>query len=91
MFLEIALVMGRNAKKERTASGQWTGRWITGACWLCALAEKPHRIVRIPMFAVIGEIAAGDRDILVQVRDCEWAREFEQEEYRRLVREGVYQ
>lgn len=68
MWLEVMLVRGRNLKRN----GQ------VGKCWLCVLADSPHPIIRIPEFAIVGEVAAGDTDILIELRSCGFTTELEQ-------------
>ena len=85
MEISVKLVTGTNPKFDPA-----TRRWGEGKCWRVVLDTQPPRIVLIPKFAVVGEVAPGDADILVEVIDCEWSREFFNEQFRLDLLHGEY-
>lgn len=82
MDLPIRLVQGRNTIRGHD------GRWIQGQCWLVVLAEHPYRIIKVPAFAIRGPIQAGDSDVILDLNDCGWTREWFNEEWRRSMAES---
>lgn len=57
----------------------------TGKSIQVILAEKPYRALWIPRFALREEYQIGERDLILEIKQCSWAYEYEQTEWRELM------
>ena len=84
MDLPVLLVAGLHGVWDPSAP--YGKRWRPGKCWRVWLDRD--RMILIPFFALRGEVEPGKFNVVLDLIDCQWSRDFFNEEHRRWMKEN---